>query len=323
MLAVLKKLIGSIVNFLMGVFTYLPDGKTPKQTYSIALSVALILHLGLGAALLYNSDFTPTPAAMPKPSMPVIDAVVVDQSKLQKQVEKLEQQKAAAKAREDKRIKELERRASEAQKKRQQEAERIKRLEAEKRKADDAAKQAKAKAAAEEKARVKKEQERKQAEKAAADAKAKRQKEEAAAKKAEEARKQREADERRRKKEAAERAEQERLLEQQMMQEMNQRQQARSQHVLTEVQKYVALITQTIQRNFILDENTMKGKSCDLKVKLAPSGFVISVTPIKGDQVVCVEAVKAVKKAGTLPVSKDPDVFKQMSEINLKYTPEF
>ncbi|TLU61235.1 cell envelope integrity protein TolA [Thalassotalea litorea] len=314
----------------MGIFTFLPDGKTPKQTYSIALSVALILHLGLGAALLFNADSTPKPVAMPKNNMPVIDAVVVDQSKLQKQVEKLEQQKAAAKAREDKRIKELERRAADAQKKRQQEADRIKRLEqerkrkeVEKRKADDAAKKSKAKADAEEKNRRKKEQERKQAEKAAADAKAKRQKEEAAAKKAEEARKQREAEDRRRKKEAAERAEQERLLEQQMMEEMSARQQARNQQVLTEVQKYVALITQTIQRNFIMDENTMKGKSCDLKVKLAPSGFVISVTPIKGDQIVCQEAVKAVNKAGTLPVSQDPDVFKQMSEINLKYTPEF
>ncbi|QDP02934.1 cell envelope integrity protein TolA [Thalassotalea sp. PS06] len=307
----------------MGIFTYLPEGKTSKQTYSIALSVALMLHIGLGAALLINADFSPKPVAMPQPSMPVIDAVVVDQSKLQKQVEKLEQQKAAAKEREDKRIKELERRAAEAQKKRQQEAERIKRLEVEKRKADDAAKKAKAKADAEEKARRKKEQERQQAEKAAADAKAKRLKEEEAAKKAEEARKQREAEERRRKKEAAERAEQQRMLEQQMAEEMQRRQQARNQQVLTEVQKYVALITQTIQRNFIMDENTMKGKSCDLRIKLAPSGFVISVTPTKGDQIVCQEAVKAVNKAGTLPVSKDPDVFEKMSLINLKYAPEF
>ncbi|TKB45794.1 cell envelope integrity protein TolA [Thalassotalea mangrovi] len=314
----------------MGIFTYLPEGKTPKQTYSIALSVALLLHIGLGAALLMNADFSPAPVATPKPIMPVIDAVVVDQSKLQQQVDKLEQQKAAAKEREDKRIKELERRAAEAQKKRQAEAERIKRLEqerqrkeVEKRKADDAAKTAKAKAAAEEKARRQKEEERKRAEKAAADAKAKRLKEEEAAKKAEQERKQREAEERRRKKEAAERAEQQRMLEQQMAEEMERRQQARSQQVLTEVQKYTALIVQTIERNFIMDENTMKNKSCDLKIKLASSGFVISVTPITGDQIVCQEAVKAVTKAGTLPVSKDPEVFKQMSEINLKYTPQF
>lgn len=320
MFAVLKKLIGGIVGFFMGIFTYLPEGKTSKQTYSIALSVALILHIGLGAALLINADFSPKPVAMPQPSMPVIDAVVVDQSKLQKQVEKLEQQKAAAKEREDKRIKELERRAAEAQKKRQQEAERIKRLEAEKRKADDAAKKAKAKADAEEKARRKKEQERQQAEKAAADAKAKRQREEEAAKKAEEARKQREAEERRRKKEAAERAEQERLLEQQMMEEMQGRQQARNQQVNSELQKYQALIVQAIRRNFIRDEN-MRGKSCFLTIKLASSGFVISVRPDKGDQIVCQEAVKAVNKAGTLPVSKDPEVFEKLSELSVTYKP--
>lgn len=314
----------------MLIFTYLPDGKTMKQQYVIAISAAVGLHLMLGIFLMLNADFTPKPTPIAKKQMKVIDAVVIDESKLQQQVDKLKKQQAAVKKREDDRIKELERRASAAQKKRQKEAERIKTLEKarkkkenEKKKADAAAKKSKTIAANEEKKRKAKEQERKQSEKAAADAKAKRIKEEKAANDAAEERRRKKIADEKRKKEAAERAEQERLLEQQMLEEMAERQSARSQQVMTEVDKYSALIIQAIERNFIQDEAQMRGKSCKLKIKLASSGFVINVQAGQGDKVVCQEAIKAVNKAGTLPVSKDPLVFKELQNISLTYAPEF
>ncbi|WP_068545333.1 cell envelope integrity protein TolA [Thalassotalea crassostreae] len=317
----------------MSVFTYLPDGKTVKQEYIIAISAAVAVHIVMGIVLMLNTDFTPKPKPTPKPQMQVIDAVVIDQAKLNKQVEKLRKEKQAIADREAARIKELERRADDARKKRQKEADRIKKLEAdrkkkevEKKKADDAAKKAKALALKEENNRKKKVEERKKAEKAAADAKAKRIKEEKAAeerrRKKIEDEKKRKAEAERKKKEAAERAEQERLLEQQMLEEMASRNSARSQQVMSEVDKYSALIKQAIQRNFI-DDPSYAGKHCQLKINLAASGFVIDVKSAGGDQFVCREAIKAVNKTGTLPVSEDPEVFKKLKNISLKYQSEY
>ncbi len=326
----MKNFIATIIKKCMLIFTYLPEGKTIKQQYVIAISAAVALHAVFAVVLLANADFTPKAKPQPKKQMQVIDAVVIDEKKLQQQVDKLKKQQDAIKKRETDRIKELERRADEAKKKRQQEADRIKKLErdrkkkeAEKKKADAAAKKSKQKALAEEKKRKQKELERKRSEKAAADAKAKRLKEEAATKKAAEERRRKKLAEEKRKKEAAERAEQERMLEQQMLEEMQARQSARSQQVMSEVDKYSALIVQAIERNFIQDEATMRGKSCKLKIRLASSGFVINVKSVSGDKVVCQEAVKAVNKAGTLPVSKDPQVFKELQDISLTYKPEF
>ncbi|WNC67054.1 cell envelope integrity protein TolA [Thalassotalea nanhaiensis] len=329
MFAVFKNAIGNLVNKCMLIFTYLPDGKNVKQQYIIAISAAVGIHLVMGIVLMLNTDFSPKAKPIPKPQMQVIDAVVIDESKLKQQVDKLKKQKQAAKKREDDRIKELERRADDAAKKRKQEAQKIKDLEkqrkkkeAEKKKADAAAKTARAKAASEEKQRKKKEQERKQAEKAASDAKAKRLREEKAEKEAAEKRRRKKLEDDKRKKEAAERAEQERLLEQQMLEEMASRDSARSQQVMTEAEKYGELMKQAIKRNFI-DDPSYKGKSCKLKITLAASGFVINVQSGTGDPYVCKEAVKAVNKTGTLPVSKDPEVFEKLRNISLTYNSEY
>ncbi len=329
MFGAFKNAIASLVNKCMLVFTYLPDGKNQKQQYYIAIGAAVAIHLVMGIVLMLNADFSPKARPQAKPKMQVIDAVVIDESKLKQQVEKLKKQKEAAAKRERDRIKELEKRADDAKKKRQKEAERIKNLEkqrkqkeAEKQKADAAAKKSKAKAASAEKTRKKKEQERKQAEQAASDAKAKRIKEEKAAADSAEKRRRKKLEEDKRKKAAAERAEQERLLEQQMQEEMQARSSARSQQVMNEVDKYAALMTQAIKRNFI-DDPSFKGKSCKLKVTLASSGFVINVQSGAGDPYVCKEAVKAVNKTGTLPVSKDPEVFEQLRDISLTYHSEY
>ena len=41
------------------------------------------------------------------------------------------------------------------------------------------------------------------------------------------------------------------------------------------------------------------------------------------DAVVCEAAKRAVYKAGTLPVSKDPEIFKEMRNIGVTVVPEF
>lgn len=259
-----------------------------------------------------------------------IEAMVVDGAKLQKAIDKIKKQKADDLAAEKKRIRDIENRANEAKKRRANEEARIKKLEAqrkkkeqEKQKADNAAKEATAKAAKAEALRKQKEQEKQKAEEAAAQARSKKLKAEAAAKEAEELRQKQIAEQKRKEQEAIIRAEQEKLLAEQMAAEMAARNKARQQQMMTEIQRYAALITNVINQNMINDRSTMEGKSCKLMISLAPSGFVTQVRNVSGDAVVCEAAKRAVYKAGTLPVSKDPEVFKEMRNISVIVEPEF
>ncbi len=305
-----------------------------EKKYAFALFLSVLLHIVV-ALLMGLGDYASPPKAtstatmQAKPVKP-IEAVAINKQKFLHQVDKIRKKKAASKAAEEKRIKNLEKRAAKAKKSRKKEQDRIKKLERErkvkekeKRKADKAAKKSKAQAAVAEKDRKTKEALKRKADRAADDAKARRIKEEAAAKKAEDLRKKKIADRKRKEKEAKERAAQERLLAEQMAEEMAKRQQARRQQMMTEISRYTALITQTIQRNLITDRSSMLGKSCKLTISLAPSGFVKNVVSGQGDRIVCDAAQKAIYKAGTLPVSKDPEVFKEMRTISLTVVPEF
>lgn len=294
---------------------------SPKLSSPLALSFGI--HIVLAVVLLWGDFSTPpkpTPSAVP---MEPIQAVVIEKSKVDAQLNKIKKQKAD----EAQKLKDIENSIAAAKEKRLNEEKRVKDLEIkrkkqekEKKAADIAAKKAKAKANVAEKLRKQKELESKQADEAAA--KAKRIKEEQAAKKAEDLRKKKLAERKRQAEEDRERAAQQMLLEQQMAEEMATRQQARRQQMMTEIGRFTALITQTIKRNLITDRSTMEGKSCKLTISLAPSGFVTNVVTGQGDRRVCEAAKTAVYKAGTLPVSKDPEIFREMRTISLTVAPD-
>jgi colicin import membrane protein len=303
-----------------------------KSPYFKAVCLSLALHVILLVGLL-SGDFSSEPKPLPIPtsqSAEPIKAVVVDKAKFEQAVNKIKRQKSNERDAEKKRLKAVEKRASDAKKRRVQEQARIKKLEKqrkqkeqEKIKADKAAKSSKAKAAKAEKVRKQKEQEKQVAEKAAAAARSKRLKEEADAKKAEDLRLKKIAERKRQEIAAKEQAIQDAMLAEQMADEMATRNKARNQQVMTEVQRYSALITQRINQYMITDRSTMADKSCRLTITLAPSGFVIDVKVGQGNKVVCDAANIAIGKAGTLPVSKDPDVFKEMREIAVTVEPKF
>jgi len=301
-----------------------------SSKYSLPLVLSFTIHIVLAGILLLG-DFSlppkPTPTSV---QMEPIQAVIVEKSKVEAQINKIKKQKAD----DAKKLKDLEQSIAAAKAKRLNEAKRVKELERQRKKkarekkaADIAAKKAKAKANAADKIRKQKEREKKHAdEAAAADAKAKRIKEEndakKAAKKAEDLRKKKAAELKRKEQEARERAAQQKLLEQQMAEDMANRQQARRQQMMTEIGRFTALITQTIKRNLITDRSTMEGKSCKLTISLAPSGFVTNVVTGQGNRIVCEAAKTAVYKAGTLPVSKDPEIFREMRTISLTVAPD-
>ncbi|MCW8866686.1 MAG: cell envelope integrity protein TolA [Colwellia sp.] len=307
--------------------------KYDRATLIKAIWLSIVLHAAL-IAVLFMGDFStqtklkksPSVAEQAKP----IEATVVDADKLQKAINKIKKQKADDKAAEKRRLNDIEKRANEAKKRRAKEEARIKKLEQQRKKkeqekklADKAAKDSAAKAAKAEQIRKQKEQEKQKAEDAAAQARTKRLKAEAAAKKADELRKQQIAERKRKEKAAAEKAAQEKMLAEQMAAEMATRNKARKQQMMSEIQRFAALITNVIDQNMINDRSTMEGKSCKLMISLAPSGFVTQVRVVAGDDVVCEAAKRAVYKAGTLPVSKDPEVFKEMRNIDVIVVPEF
>jgi len=304
-----------------------------RGTFIKAIWLSVVLHVAL-VAIFFVGDFSTE--TKPKKSSAVaeqvkpIQATVVDAKKLQKAINRIKKQKADDKAAEKKHLRDVERRASEAKKRRAKEEARIKKLEKqrkqkeqEKKRADKAAKESAAKAAEAEKIRKQKVQEKQKAEDAAAQARSKRLKAETAAKKADEVRKKQIAERKRKEQEAANKAAAEKLLAEQMAAEMATRNKARQQQMMSEIQRFAALITNVIDQRMIKDRSTMEGKSCKLTISLAPSGNVQFVTNGKGDRVVCDAAKKAIYKAGILPVSQDPEVFKEMSKIDVLVVPDF
>ena len=121
----------------------------------------------------------------------------------------------------------------------------------------------------------------------------------------------------RKKKEAAERAEMERIMQEQLAKEQAAQQERRRKQVLTEVERYTALIQQTIKRNLYSDDS-YQGKNCRLNIRLATTGFVTSIRVLGGNDALCRAAESAVRRAEKLPVSDAPDVYEQLKDITLK-----
>ena len=297
-----------------------------------ALAKSLGLHLAIVVLLVFSADFSDKPEMLSvnleTEGQAPVEAVAIDQQQLNARVEQIQKERDAAKAAEEKRIRELERRAQQAEKNRANEEARLKRVAEEKRKADAEAAKAKAaaaeakkrqqqeaaKAKAAEQQRIAKEQERQKAEEAAKAAEQKRIAEQQAAEKAA-------AERARQAEEARQKAEQERAMQEQLAKEAQARAAARARQAATEVQRYTALIRDAIQRNLLVDEG-MRGKSCRINIRLASNGFVTKVGVLSGDKAVCDATVRAVNRAGTLPVSADPDVYNQLKDINLTVSPE-
>ena len=255
---------------------------TPEQ---LGLYKSLGLHAIIAAVLLISVSFSPEPLPNAPTNAPVIEATFIDAQAIADQ--KKAQAQAEAQARAEEREKQRKAQAA-AEKKRQQQL---------------AAKRAREKREAK-----------------AAEAKRQKELERLAAQK-EQARKEREAkakaEAERKKKEAAERAEMERIMQEQLAQEQAAQQERRRKQVLTEVERYTALIQQTIKRNLYSDDS-YKGKTCRLNIRLATTGFVTSIRVLGGNDALCRAAESAVRRAEKLPVSDAPDVYEQLKDITLK-----
>ncbi|MCE7564674.1 cell envelope integrity protein TolA [Aliivibrio fischeri] len=309
------------------------------NNYTFAIGVSVVLHLLLVIALIFGSDFSLDDKAKPN----TIQAVVIDPGTIAKQANQIRQERERAERAEQERLKKLKQQAAQLEKNRKAEEERIRRLKEKQvqekkaaRQAEEERKKAVAEAKKEKERAVAAEAERKRKADAAAKAEADRKAKEKAAK-AEAARKAKAEAERVAKAKAAEKARKEKAAKAEaerkqkeaalndifagLEDETVQNSSAKQQHIDNEVNRHAAIYTQMIQQNLLVDE-TYVGKSCRVKIKLASSGLLLSVTTLGGDAQVCRAAKTAVTKVNVFPMPKDADVVAKLTNINLTVQPE-
>jgi len=262
----------------------------------LPLVKAGFVHLLMFLLLLisFQSHSTEQPLEIQVKSAPVIKATAVSSAEVKKQV-KQKQQRIDAAARAERERKRRIRKEAERKKKAAAEKKRKKQRADKKRKADA---EKKRKADAEKKRKADAEKKRK------ADAEKKRK---------------REAEEKKRRQEAENKRKQQQLEKEMQAQMQAEQNAAKQQQILTELQKYVALIKNRISRNWIVANQTGQ---CILEVKLAAGGFVIDVREVGGSPAICRSAKAAVYKSDPLPVSKNPDVFNKMRTLRLTLDPQ-
>ncbi|GEA10314.1 cell envelope integrity protein TolA [Alteromonas sp. KUL49] len=251
------------------------------KSSQIAIAKSVGLHLLVALVLLISVSFSPSPLPQMALNAPVIEATFIDAQAIADA--KRAQAQAEAQARQ-----EQQRREQAAAEQRRQQALADKRAR-EEREAEAA------------------EQQRQLELKRLAEQRLQERKEREAREKAEAEQKQREE---------AERQEQERLMQEQLAQEQAAQRARRQKVVLSEVERYTAMIQQTIKRN-LYDDDSYSGKRCRLNIRLATTGFVTNIQILDGDAALCRAAESAVRRAEKLPVSDAADVYEQLKNINL------
>jgi colicin import membrane protein len=113
-------------------------------------------------------------------------------------------------------------------------------------------------------------------------------------------------------------------LQQQMMQEQKRLVNTMTQQARGKVDKYKALILQSVSQHWIIPNNIDKHLTAELLIHVAPDGLVLDVQLIKssGDAALDRSARAAVFKASPLPVPMDAAAFEAFRQFVLKVRPE-
>ena len=278
---------------------------------SRSLVLSIILHLALGAVLIFSFEFSPKPTPPPKPIVNIVKATAVDKKQVELELKRLKKQDDEKIAKEIKRQKDLEKKADDAKKKRLAEEKKLKDIK--KKKAQETKKRKK------EEARIKKlEKEKKELEKKTKLEQEKKKKIEEETKKIE-AEKKKQAAEQKKKEEDKKRQEQEKALQDQLDAELDAEQQERD---LTTIQKYQALIIRAVENNFN-QLNLPEGLSCVILIRMLEGGKVVeaSIVTSSGNDLFDTRAQKSVYLASPLPVPEEIRLFEKMRNIRFTFEP--
>lgn len=113
-------------------------------------------------------------------------------------------------------------------------------------------------------------------------------------------------------------------LQQQLLQEQKRLTHEHQQRLMGEVNKYKALILQSISQHWLVPLNVNKKLYAELLIRVAPGGLVLDVqlTKSSGDEALDRSARAAVFKASPLPVPAEPDTFEAFRQFVLRVRPE-
>ena len=311
----------------------------------LALFYAIVVHAALAAVLLVSFDWTPEKT----PEIKVVNAVTVDEAKVEKQIKELKEKEVRKKREEEARQQKLEREAQAAEQRRLVEEKRLAEVKSKK---EEEQKEREQKRIVEEQrlAELKKQQDverQKQEllEKKRQELERKRKEEETRLAKAQEEKRQlqeklkREEEERQRKLEDERRKREQKLLEDALLQEQMQREEEdRRKHMEAEqrllameqekqiqsvTQKYMSLFIDRISKVWIEPPSYKKGLKCTVFVRLIPGGDVLHVEVIEssGDTFFDRSVETAVRKAVPFPLPPDPDLFESFREWRIIFDP--
>lgn len=87
-----------------------------------------------------------------------------------------------------------------------------------------------------------------------------------------------------------------------------------------EINGYLGQITAAIQSKFY-DADLYKGRTCDLRIKLAPDGLLIDVKAEGGDPALCQAALAAAKQA-RIPKPPSQAVYEAFKNAPLTFKPQ-
>jgi len=295
---------------------------------------ALLVHIFFLSVLVVSYDWSAIPAPG-KPKVNIIDAVVIDESRVQAEIDKLKKTEAERKqsdADRQRKLKAEEKKLADLKRKKQQEQQKLaeqkkKRLAEEKQAKDMAAKKqaeaAKLKKLKQEQAAL--EQKRVAEQQRLADLEQQRQQREAEQlKKQQEQQAKLEAERQQKLKQEQQRKEAEHALQEQLAAEQVTLEAERQRQSNRVVDQYVAIITQKVQRNWLRPPTSMQGLSCVVAVSLIPGGEVVKaqVTRGSGDPVFDRSVESAVLKASPLPLPADAALFERFRELEFVFKPE-
>lgn len=292
---------------------------------TVAVSFSVALHFVLIVFVIVGLDQTTKPKALKvKPN--IVNAVAVNASKVDAELKKLQRADENRKSKEKKRVAKLKRQERDAKKKRIAEEKKLAKA-----KKKRLAEEKKSKVAEKKRKQVekKRKQEQKKLAKAKADQKAlaKKQKAEkkrlakvAAKKKAAKLKADKE-----RKRKLAEQKKKEQQRKQALAKQLEAEETARNSALAkTEIEKYLVLIKQKVDRRWLKPSGSIKGLVCKVRVRIIPGGDVVSVKVIRGsgNNIFDRSVERAVRKASPLPLPKDPAIAARMREIDFNFSPE-
>ncbi len=287
----------------------------------VPITLAVLLHLAIIAALLWNFAFVHDDSKKQFVDAPVKARLVTapetpkkDASSLKKRQQKQRELEEAKKKLEQKKLEE-QRQQEQEKLEQQKQLEREKQLEQERKVAEQK------KLDEQKKAEVKKKRLAEEAEKKRK-AEQERQKKEAEKKRlAEEKRKKAEAARKKREAEARKRRE----LEEQLANLDDELFEAdkgdvRQSQVMNEVEKIKAAIGAKIRRNWFKPGSE---GSCSVAIQMGPGGVLLGTSDNGGDFDYCESGILAIQKSAPFPSSDDPEVMQQLKDITITFDPSF